>query len=380
MSSIKRNAITRVNIHYALQALAQGAGGIFFLIFLLKAGISVPLALLFQAGIVAGRFFLRPLLLPLAVRWGIKPLLIAGTLLAAVDYPLLALVKGPGPYLIFLCAWSSLGYLLYWLSFHAYFAALGEAEDRGGQIGLREAIVALVGIVAPLLGAWGLTSIGATQTFWAVGLIQALAIFPLIGAPNIPVPPTVPAGGAPVREGLGLMIADGMFAATYYHVWLIALFVALGESYSAFGGAAALAAIVGAISGMVLGRHVDMGHGRRSAVIAYSAAAIVIILRAASLDLPWLAVIGNAAGSLLVTLITPVLMTPVYNMAKASPCVFRFHMATEGAWDIGCLIGCLAAAGLTALGLPLAAPLLLALIPALMLATRLWRYYGRGPA
>lgn len=379
MPSIKLHAITRVNIHYALQALAQGAGGIFVLTFLLKVGVPVPFALLFQAGIVAIRFVLRSATLPLAKRWGVKPLLIAGTLLTATDYPLLTLVHGPGPYLILLCAISSLGYLLYWLSFHAYFAAIGETADRGGQIGLREAIVALVGIAAPLLGAWGLTTLGPTPTFWAVGLVQVLAIAPLIGGPNVAVPASVPAGGTPSWAGLGLMISDGMFAATYYYVWLIALFVALGQSYSAFGGAAALAALVGAASGLLLGRHVDLGHGRRSAVIAYSAAVVVVILRAVSLDLPWLAVIGNAAGSLLVTLITPVLMTPVYNLAKASPCVFRFHMATEGAWDVGCFVGCVAAAGLAALGLPLAAPLLLALIPAVMLMAQLWRYYERGP-
>lgn len=379
MSSRTLSAISRLNIHYALQAFAQGAGGIFFLVFLLKAGVSVPLALLFQAGVVALRYLLRPATLPFAKRWGIKPLLIAGTLLAAIDYPLLALVKGPGPYLVLLCCISSLGYLLYWLSFHAYFAALGEAEDRGGQIGLREAIVALVGIVAPLLGAWGLTTAGSTATFWAVGAVQALAIVPLIGAPNVPVIASVPTGAAPAGRGLGLMVSDGLFAATYHYVWLIALFLALGESYSAFGGAAALAALVGAVSGLVLGRHVDMGHGRRSAIIAYSAAAIVVILRAASLDVPWLAVTANAAGSLLVTLVTPVLMTPVYNLAKASPCVFRFHMATEGAWDIGCCLGCLAAAGLAAAGLSLAAPILLALVPAVLLVVQLARYYGRGP-
>jgi hypothetical protein len=378
MSSLTISATTRVNTHYALQAFAQAAGGIFFLVFLLKAGVSVPLALLFQAGIVAIRFVLRRATLPLAKTWGVKPLLIAGTLLTATDYPLLALVEGPGPYLVLLCAVSSLGYLLYWLSFHAYFAALGEAADRGGQIGLREAIVALVGIVAPLLGALGLTTLGPTPTFWAVGLVQALAIVPLIGAPNVAVPEVVPTAATPAWTGLWLMVGDGLFAATYYYVWLIALFVALGESYSAYGGAAAAAAVVGAFSGLVLGRHVDRGHGRRSAILAYSAAAIVVILRAASLDLPWLAVLANAAGALLVTLVTPVLMTPVYNLAKASPCVFRFHMATEGAWDVGCFIGCVAAAALAAAGLPLSVPLLLALAPAGMLALQLTRYYGRA--
>ena len=379
MSSRSFSATTRVNTHYALQAFAQAAGGIFILVFLLKAGVSVPLALLFQAGVVAARFVLRPAILPLAKRWGVRPLLIAGTLLTAIDYPLLALVDGPGLYLVLVCGVSSVGYLLYWLSFHAYFAALGEAADRGGQIGLREAIVALVGVVAPLLGALGLTTLGSTPTFWAVGLVQAMAIVPLIGAPNVPVSPFVPKAATPAWTGLGLMVGDGLFAATYHYVWLIALFVALGESYSAYGGAAALAAVAGAAGGLVLGRHIDRGHGRRSAILAYSAAAIVVILRAASLDLPWLAVLANAAGSLLVTIVTPVLMTPVYNLAKASPCVFRFHMATEGAWDVGCFIGCVAAAALAAAGLPLSVPLLLALIPAGLLALQLARYYGRGP-
>ncbi|MDP1631950.1 MAG: hypothetical protein Q8L66_11085 [Caulobacter sp.] len=379
MSLTARHAITRVNLHYTLQAFAQGAGGLFVLAFLLKAGVSAPLALLFQAGLVAGRFVLRPAALPLAIRFGVKPLLMAGTLITALNFPLLAMVKGPGPFLILLCGVSSVGYLLYWLNFHAYFAALGEARDRGGQIGLREAIVAMVGIVAPLLGAWGLTTLGPTPTFWAVGLIQALAIVPLIGAPNVPVAATVPAGGAPSWVALGLMVGDGLSAATTYFVWLIALFLTLGESFRAFGGAAAAAAVAGAFSGLALGRHIDLGHGRRSAILAYSGAAVVVLLRAASLDAPWLAVLANAAGAFTAVLVTPVLMTPVYNLAKGSPCVMRFHMATEGAWDVGCFIGCLAAAGLVAAGLPLSAPLLLALAAILLMVWLLTRYYGPGP-
>lgn len=379
MSFLKNDAINRVNLHYALQAFAQGAGGLFVLVFLLKAGVSVPLALLFQAGIVGGRFLLRPAALPLARRWGIKPLLMAGTLITALNFPLLAMVRGPGPLLVTLCGLSSVGYLFYWLSFHAYFAALGDAEDRGGQIGFREAVVALVGIVAPLLGALGLTTVGPWPTFLAVGLIQALAIIPLIGAPNVPVAASVPTGSALPLAGLGLMVSDGLFAATYHFVWLIALFVALGENFSAFGGAAALAALVGAASALFLGRHVDLGHGRRSAFIAYGVAAAVVLARAFSLGTPWLAVLANAAGSLLAALVTPVLMTPVYNLAKASPCVFRFHMATEGAWDIGCFTGCVVAAGLAAAGLPLSAPILLALVAAALLVLQLARYYGRGP-
>jgi hypothetical protein len=35
-------------------------------------------------------------------------------------------------------------------------------------------------------------------------------------------------------------------------------------------------------------------------------------------------------------------------MAKRSPCPLRFHIATEGGWDLGCGMGCLLAAALSA--------------------------------
>ena len=70
--------------------------------------------------------------------------------------------------------------------------------------------------------------------------------------------------------------------------------------------------------------------GRRVAAIAYIAAAVIILLRATSLGSPWLAVIANALGAFLMPLLLPALATATYNMAKASPCPFRFQMATEG--------------------------------------------------
>jgi DHA1 family inner membrane transport protein len=376
MSFPKIGAVNRVHIHYAIQAFASAAGGIFILAYLLKAGVPVAIALLFQAGIVGLRFLLRPLTLPLAKRFGIKPLLMAGAVFAGLDYPLLAMIDRPGPLLWFFCAFSSIGYLLYWLCYHAYFASMGEADDRGGQIGVREAAVALVGIAAPLMGAWGLTTLGSTATFWLVGVIQVLSVIPLIGLPNVAVKAAIDGPAGATRLALGLMVADGVFASAYHYIWLIALFVALSQSYLAFGAAWALAALVGAVSGVMLGRRIDMGHGRRMTWVAYGAAAIVVAMRAGSLDLPWLAVAANAVGSFLVAVVSPVLMTPVYNMAKASPCVMRFHIATEGAWDVGCFLGCVTAATMAWAGLPLGAPILLGLPAAVALVLMLGRYYG----
>ena len=142
-----------------------------------------------------------------------------------------------------------------------------------------------------------------------------------------------------------LFLADGAFAAGYHYVWQIALFISLGESFSAYGGAMALAALVGAACGLVLGRHIDAGYGRRSVLIAYAVATVVVLLRAASVGSPWLAVTANAAGAFSSALMMPAMMTALYNLAKASPCPLRFHIVTEGAWDIGCGGACLIAAG-----------------------------------
>ena len=68
----RNDAVNRVNLHSGIQALAQGAGAIFFLVFMLRAGVSVPAALTAQAAILAGRFLIRPIILPLAKRWGLS--------------------------------------------------------------------------------------------------------------------------------------------------------------------------------------------------------------------------------------------------------------------------------------------------------------------
>jgi hypothetical protein len=375
MAFLRNDAVNRVNLHSGVQALAQAGGGVFFLVFLLRAGVSIPATLTALAAIQAGRFVLRPALLPLAKRWGLKPMLIIGTIGMAVQYPLLARVHGVGAGLAALCVVSAVAEVFYWPSYNAYFAAIGDAHHRGHQIGAREALVSVAGIVAPLLGAWALLTLGPGPMFAAVALIQVLSAAPLLGAPNVPVKQAAPGSFRAARLGMILSAADGWFDACFIFVWQIALFASLGESFAAYGGAMALAGLVGAVFGLFLGRHIDAGHGRRAVVIAYSVMAIVVLARAASLGSPWLAVGANALGALLGTLMLPA-STANYNLAKASPCPARFHVVTEGGWDVGCFCACLAAAVLSASGVPLFVPILLALPPLIVASMLLRRYYA----
>jgi MFS family permease len=121
--------------------------------------------------------------LPIGKRWGLKPLVIAGALLTAAQYPIYAEVHGVGWPLLANAVLVGVASTLYWPSYHAYFASLGDAEHRGHQVGIREAAATIIGIVAPLVGAWMLLNAGPRWMFGAVAAVQALSAAPLLAAP-----------------------------------------------------------------------------------------------------------------------------------------------------------------------------------------------------
>ncbi|MBV9331453.1 MAG: hypothetical protein JOZ55_07855 [Alphaproteobacteria bacterium] len=371
MAFFRNDAINRVNLHSGIQAFAQGAGGIFFLVFLVQAGISIPLALLAQAAIVAGRAIVRPVLLPIARRIGLKPLLICGTVTLALQYPVLASVTGIGWPLLALCIVTSVGEVLYWTSLNGSYASLGDAEHRGHQIGAREALVAVVGIVAPLAGSGLLVAYGARIAFGLVALIQLSAAIPLLGLPAIPVKREAPGALLAARPAILLAALDGWLDTFFIMLWQIALFVSLKQSFAGYGGAMALAGLAGAVCGLVVGRHVDAGHGKRAVIVATTAIAVSVLLRAASIGSPRLAVAANAFGTPALILLS-LALSIVPNLAKASPCAFRFAVGTEIGWDAGCFLACLGSAALVAAGVPAGLVMLLAL-PSVAITARVLR-------
>jgi DHA1 family inner membrane transport protein len=70
------------------------------------------------------------------------------------------------------------------------------------------------------------------------------------------------------------------------------------------------------------------------------------------------------------------MMTAVYTQAKRSACTLRYHVATEGGWDAGGAAGCLVAALLAAVGVPLSVAILLPLLGAAWSFVQLRRYYA----
>jgi hypothetical protein len=354
----------------------MSGGGVFYAVFLLRAGIAAHFVFGAIAFMVMCRFILRPWILVLGKRFGLKPLVIFGTVAVAVQYPLLAEVHAVDHTLLVLCIVSAIGDTFYWTCYHAYYASLGDPDLRGSQLGAREALAAIVGIAGPLLGGWALMSFGARIAFGATAIVQLFAALPLLATPNVRIASEAPGALRAAFSGMIVFVSDGWIAAGYVFVWQIALFLSLGESFSAFGGAMALAAFAGAIGGLLLGRVIDAGHGRHAVALSLTVLAASAFFRSASTGAAALAVIANATGAFVGCLYVPSVMTMVYNQAKRSPCPLRFHIATEGAWDIGCAGGCLSAAFLSFYGVPLSLGILSSVFSILPLYLAVRRHYG----
>jgi hypothetical protein len=380
MAFFRNSTVNLLNLHYAIHAIALTGGGALFSAYLLKAGVSVPGTLTVFALILIGRLILRPSVVFLALRFGVRRLVIVGTALSALQYPFLARVHGVDAALVGLIVTGAIGDTLYWSTYHAYFAALGDHEERGHQIGAREAISAIVGIVSPLVASGLLVTFGPKIAFGVTGMIVLLAALPLAWTPDVSVPREAKGVYREALQGILLFMGDGWGAVAYTIVWNLALFLTLGENFLAYGGALAVAAVVGAVGSLLLGRHIDAGHGTRAVWLAFGTVAAIAVLRALALNHPALAVTANALGALGGCLYTPTLMTAVYNMAKRSRCVLRFHVATEGGWDVGGASALLISALLIRFGTPLWACVLLSLIGLALNFVILRRYYASHPS
>lgn len=379
MAFFRNSAVNWLNLHYAIHSIAMSGGAAFFLIYLMQSGVPVPGVFVSVALILLGRFIIRPIVVGLAVRCGLRAMVVAGTLLSAAQYPLLAEVHGAGGVLAALIVVSAVADTIYWTTYHAWFAALGDDEHRAQQIGAREAIAALISVASPLLTGWMLVTFGPRVAFGTTAAIAASAALPLLWGPDVRVKRHVPGAFRAALPGVLLFLADGLVGVCNVLVWQIALFVSLNENLLGYGGAMAFAALVGAIGSLTLGRHIDAGHGKRAVWYAAGTLALIITLRAVAAGHAALAVLANALGAFGYCLYIPTMMTAVYTLAKRSPCTLRFHVAAEGGWDLGGATGLLIAALATGLGAPLSASILVALAGVVPLVVMLQRYYAKVP-
>ncbi len=72
MAFFRNRTVNLLNLHYGIHTIALSGGGAFFAVYLLKSGVSIPGVFLSLALILLGRFVIRPIVIGLAVRWGLR--------------------------------------------------------------------------------------------------------------------------------------------------------------------------------------------------------------------------------------------------------------------------------------------------------------------
>ncbi|HWU26450.1 MAG TPA: MFS transporter, partial [Rhizomicrobium sp.] len=246
MAYFRNSAVNLLNLHYAIHSVSMTGAGAFFAAYLFKSGLTPAAVFLSIAAILLGRFLIRPAIVGLAVRFGLRALIIAGTLLGALQYPILAHVHGTSAALYGLIAIGCVADVFYWPNYHAYFAYMGDDEHRGHQVGAREAIAALVGVASPLVTGFLLVTFGPKIAFGISASIIATAAIPLLFTPEIRIAKTTSGVLRTSLPGVLLFFGDGFCGSISAFVWQVALFRSLGENFLAFGGALAIAAVVGA--------------------------------------------------------------------------------------------------------------------------------------
>src|SRR5712692_10088635 len=117
MAFFRDSTVNLLNLHYGIHSIALNGGAAFFAIYLLRSGVPVPGVLVSIALILLGRFTIRPIVIGFAARRGLRVMLVAGTVLSALQYPFLAEVHGIGIALAGLIAMSAVGDTVYWTTY-----------------------------------------------------------------------------------------------------------------------------------------------------------------------------------------------------------------------------------------------------------------------
>ena len=362
MRFFDNSAINRIYLHSGLQSMASNAGGVFVYIYLLKAGLALPLVFLTIACLMALRIVIRFCVVPVIKHIGLRNGVILGTLIEAASYLMLAHVRGFGFSLAGYIAVASLGTAFYWTCYHAIVARQGDAENRGAQVSAREAIFAVTGIIGPLFGGLALTLAGPLWAFAGAAVFSALSTLPLLGAARLPIVPEAELEPHSRFYAGGLAFSDGLVAASVSLIWRIVLFQTLGENFENFGGAMAVAGLCRAFMALIAGRLFDLGHHKRSLQMGVLAGVCVVMAQVLGYHAAWSAVLATMISAIGLPLYMSALMSPYYNLGQASRCPFRFNVVGENGFDSGAGLGCAAAALFAWTALPAAWSLLIGLI------------------
>lgn len=377
MAFFSNRDLNILNVHYCLRAFGWEMCSMFTLSYLYKQGLSLPLTFLTYAGMLAVRTLTRPAAMYLCLKKGIHFTLMIGTVVFAGRYLVMIPIDGLSLWLLPFMFVSGLADVLYWVSYHNYFASVGSAEDRGSSVGIREAISTIVAVIGPICGGL-LLNVNPVYAFLLPFVLTLTSVWPLALLPDIPLP-----GKATAEEkkhvghfGFAVFVGDGWFYQANA-VWPLIVFMLLHENYGNFGFILGLAAVFRALGNLFFGSLIDRGKGRQICLIGYGMHIVVILVRGFFTYTVPMVIACDFFAAIAYCFSMTGLMTAIYNATKKSRHPLYFTYYTELGWDIGAISAMLICALITTAGLNLRWGLTVAVCGALLKIFVLDRYYRR---
>ena len=377
MSFFSNRDLNFLNAHYGLRAMGWEMCSMFTLAYLYKQGLSLPLAFTVYAGMLFVRTLTRPIAMWLCLKKGVHFTLMVGTAVFACRYPAMLPIKGLSWMLAPFMLVSGLADVLYWVPYHNYFASIGNSEDRGSSVGIRDAIATVVAVIGPVFGGL-LLSVNAFYAFMMPFVLTLIAVLPLLKTPSLPLPakPTAEEKKHIDPFGFIVFIGDGLFYQAGA-IWPLIVFMILSENYGNFGFILALAAFFRAMGSMLFGKMIDKGKGALICYIGYGMHIVILTIRGVFAYTVPVIIACDFFAAIAYCFSMTGLMTAVYNATKEAKHPLYFTYYTELGWDVGAVSAMLMCAGLTALNINLRWGLIISIAGAALKIFILGRYYRK---
>ena len=378
MSFFSNRDLNFLNAHYGLRAMGWEMCSMFTLAYLYKQGLSLPLAFTVYAGMLFVRTLTRPIAMWLCLKKGVHFTLMIGTAVFACRYPAMLPIKGLSWMLAPFMLVSGLADVLYWVPYHNYFASIGDSEDRGSSVGIRDAIATVVAVIGPVFGGL-LLAVNAFYAFMMPFVLTLIAVLPLLKTPSLPLPakPTAEEKKHIDPFGFIVFIGDGLFYQAGA-IWPLIVFMILSENYGNFGFILALAAFFRAMGSMLFGKMIDKGKGALICYIGYGMHIVILTIRGLFAYTVPVIIACDFFAAIAYCFSMTGLMTAVYNATKKAKHPLYFTYYTELGWDVGAVSAMLMCAGLTALNINLRWGLIISIAGAALKIFILGRYYHKN--
>jgi MFS family permease len=373
---LSNRGINLLNFHIGLQSFANNFGALFIGVFLYQLGIPLWQIFLGLSSSFYIRLVLRPIALKSCFKFGLKKVLILGTLFYAINYPILGQIESLDAWFFLFFFIFAITDIFYWLPYHTIFAILGDNEKRGKQTSMRDGVYMLAEFLAPLISGVLILNYGYKLAFVSAMFFMVIAIIPILKLPKLSLKgyETKNLDTKSInKDGFWLYAGEG-FMMNQEFTWNLILFlIVLNPAY--FGGLVGLAVFLQFLLTLFVGDQFDKGKGEKFVHFGIFLISISIIGRGLWADSITEVIISDIIISAGYILYNPIFSASFYNISKKSQHPLWFQYYAEMGWDVGAGSAALMTALLTFYGHSLQTAMMISILGFIVTNSVLKKYF-----